>query len=211
MRWIPIEDAKPKSDTYILVCLCRKFRKVSYYFYDSYGQWFSTDYDIWDKMYTDEVTHWMPLPDPPLAKERWTMPKNSERAKRILEALDRIEKEIRGLQTEEADLQDQLQIIWDEEREEKIWGVEDIQGAKPKSLSRCCLCHRRKNKQPQFRASAAAPWRGWGWEFFWDEIYTWQVNLKRIKNSYANRSSEIEVSSLWPFLASTKIRSQDLP
>ena len=65
MEWIKVEDNLPLSDTYVLICLCGKFQKVSYYFQDSFGTWFSTDYDIWDKIYTDEVTHWMLLPDIP--------------------------------------------------------------------------------------------------------------------------------------------------
>lgn len=68
MKWIDVNEKFPLSDTYILVLLCGKFPKVSYYFQDSFGKWFSTDYDIWDKVYTDEVTHWMPLPKPPPKK-----------------------------------------------------------------------------------------------------------------------------------------------
>ena len=65
MEWISVKERLPESDTYILICLCNKFQKVSYYFRDSFGNWFSTDYDIWDKTYTDEATHWMPLPESP--------------------------------------------------------------------------------------------------------------------------------------------------
>ena len=65
MKWISIEDKFPQSDTFVLVCLHRKFQKVSYYFQDSYGKWFSTDYDIWGQEYTDAVTHWAVLPELP--------------------------------------------------------------------------------------------------------------------------------------------------
>jgi len=65
MKWISVDEEMPRSDTFVLICLCGKFQKVSYYFMDSFGKWFSTDYDIWDKVYTDEVTHWMPLPKLP--------------------------------------------------------------------------------------------------------------------------------------------------
>jgi hypothetical protein len=67
--WINIKEGFPDSDTYVLICLNQKFIKVAYYFWDSYGEWFSTDYDIWDKVYTDHVTHWMPLPGLPEAKD----------------------------------------------------------------------------------------------------------------------------------------------
>ena len=63
--WININENHPDSDTYVLVCLNEKFIKTSYYFEDSFGRWFSTDYDIWDKEYTEFVTHWTPLPELP--------------------------------------------------------------------------------------------------------------------------------------------------
>ncbi len=64
--WTSIKDSMPISDEYVLVCLWGKFIKTSYFFKDSFGEWFSTDYDIWDQQYTDAVTHWMYLPDLPL-------------------------------------------------------------------------------------------------------------------------------------------------
>ena len=63
--WKKLKKEYPPSDEYVLICLCGKFLKVSYYFEDSFGKWFSTDYDIWDKAYTNEATHWMPLPKIP--------------------------------------------------------------------------------------------------------------------------------------------------
>ncbi len=61
-EWISIDKSMPESDKYVLVVLWGKFIRTSYYFKDSNGYWFSTDYDIWDQQYTDAVTHWMPLP-----------------------------------------------------------------------------------------------------------------------------------------------------
>ena len=66
MKWINIKNEYPESDTNILVCLSNKAIRVSYYFQDSFGRWFSSADEIWDKYYTDDVTHWMPLPDMPI-------------------------------------------------------------------------------------------------------------------------------------------------
>jgi hypothetical protein len=52
----------PPSDTKVLVLLNGKHYAVSYYFEDSYGKWFSSDWNIWDKTYTGYVTHWSHLP-----------------------------------------------------------------------------------------------------------------------------------------------------
>lgn len=65
MKWMSVKKMMPSSDTYVLVCLSGKFQKISFYFEDSFGKWFSTDHDGWDKKYTGSVTHWMPLPDLP--------------------------------------------------------------------------------------------------------------------------------------------------
>ena len=67
--WIDVNEKLPNSDTFILVCLLGKFLKASYFFKNSDGSNnFSTDYDVWDCIYTDYVTHWMPLPEPPNSK-----------------------------------------------------------------------------------------------------------------------------------------------
>lgn len=65
MKWINVKDKLPNSDNYVLICLHGKFLRTSYYFEDSFGKWFSSTDGIWDKYYTDAVTHWMPLPEPP--------------------------------------------------------------------------------------------------------------------------------------------------
>jgi len=71
MEWTSVKDRLPEnrppdSDTYVLVCLHGKFLRISYYFEDSFGKWFSSPDEIWDKYYTGAVTHWMPLPSLPI-------------------------------------------------------------------------------------------------------------------------------------------------
>jgi hypothetical protein len=61
-KWIDINKQLPDSDTYVLVCLNNMFIMTSYYFQDSFGKWFSSADEIWDKYYTDDVTHWALLP-----------------------------------------------------------------------------------------------------------------------------------------------------
>ncbi|KKL81110.1 hypothetical protein LCGC14_1998090, partial [marine sediment metagenome] len=56
MEWISIKDKLPDSDTYVLILLSVKFATVSYYFEDSFGKWWSDNWDIWNKEYTDDVT-----------------------------------------------------------------------------------------------------------------------------------------------------------
>lgn len=68
MKWINLDDQFPQSDTFVLVCLSGKSIRVSYYFQDSYGKWFSSPDDIWDKYFTDFVTHWATLPEFPSEK-----------------------------------------------------------------------------------------------------------------------------------------------
>ena len=65
MKWIKERKRHPDSDTYILVCLNGMVIRTSYYFRDSFGKWFSSPSEIWDKYYTNDVTHWMPLPELP--------------------------------------------------------------------------------------------------------------------------------------------------
>jgi len=69
MKWIDINKQFPESDTYVLICLYNKFIMTSYYFEDSYGKWFSSADEIWDKYYTEAVTYWMPLPSLPVEEE----------------------------------------------------------------------------------------------------------------------------------------------
>lgn len=65
LKLISIGKRRPKSDTYVLVCLSNKLFMTSYYFEDSKGKWFSSSDNIWDKYYTDYVTSWTELPKLP--------------------------------------------------------------------------------------------------------------------------------------------------
>ena len=77
MEWISVDARLPNSDTDILVLLVGGFIRTSYYFSDSFGDWFSDSDFPWNKAYGPSpqkrkahkgleqyVTHWMPLPDP---------------------------------------------------------------------------------------------------------------------------------------------------
>lgn len=61
-EWINVDDKLPETDTYVLVCLHGKFIRVSYFFEDSHGHWFSSADHIWDIRFSEAITHWMPLP-----------------------------------------------------------------------------------------------------------------------------------------------------
>jgi len=66
-KWIKVENELPKiGDRWYLIMLWNKWVSIAYYFQDSYGHWWSTQWDIWDKEYSDgEVTHWQELPEKP--------------------------------------------------------------------------------------------------------------------------------------------------
>lgn len=74
--WISVHDRLPESDTEVLVLIANRFVRVSYYFSDSLGSWFSDVDEPWDKRfgrsperrkgnegYPLVVTHWMELPE----------------------------------------------------------------------------------------------------------------------------------------------------
>ena len=61
MELIEVRKQLPKSDTYVLAILHGRFVTVSYYFEDSFGSWWSSQWSIYDQKYTHVVTHWMPL------------------------------------------------------------------------------------------------------------------------------------------------------
>lgn len=69
-KWIDINKQYPDSDTNVLVCLNGQAIRVSYYFQDSFGRWFGSADAIWDKYYTEDVTHWMLLPEMPFAAQK---------------------------------------------------------------------------------------------------------------------------------------------
>jgi hypothetical protein len=64
-KWIDVNKQFPDSGTRVLVCLNGKLIMTSYFFEDLFGKWFSSTDEIWDKYYTDSVTHWAILPEMP--------------------------------------------------------------------------------------------------------------------------------------------------
>lgn len=58
-RWLPVEDALPEYGEYVL--FIRKNCEVYVGYYDEKNTW-NTDYQ-W--FCGENVTHWMPLPEPP--------------------------------------------------------------------------------------------------------------------------------------------------
>ena len=69
MDWISIERKFPESDKLYLVMIHHKFISISYYYEDSFGKHWSSEWDVWDHAYDDTITHWMPLPDKPVKCE----------------------------------------------------------------------------------------------------------------------------------------------
>ncbi len=69
IKWHDIKDGNPGckgSDARYLVMLHNKFMAISFFFIDSYGEWWSSNWDVWDKWYSQgEVTHWAEFPDFP--------------------------------------------------------------------------------------------------------------------------------------------------
>ncbi len=63
-RWRRVEDVLPKAGKIVLAC--NDFGTVNVVYLASYGKWYAannTMYDAWTWM--PNVTHWMPLPEPP--------------------------------------------------------------------------------------------------------------------------------------------------
>jgi len=52
----------PGSDMYVMACLRGQFWTVSYFFEDSFGKHWSSQWDVWDCEYDGVVTHWTELP-----------------------------------------------------------------------------------------------------------------------------------------------------
>lgn len=59
-KWIRVDDRLPENDARVLVCDTRE-DYVSIWEYFGDGLWFG-DEVIWA---TEDITHWMPLPEPP--------------------------------------------------------------------------------------------------------------------------------------------------
>ena len=66
IKWNDINNGDPESDHHYLVVLHNKFITIAFFFVDSFGSWWSSQWDIWDKIYSEgEVTHWAKLPKTP--------------------------------------------------------------------------------------------------------------------------------------------------
>lgn len=63
-KWIPVKERLPNPKDLVLVC--NEFGGVHYGYFESNKQWYTANnwlYDAWTVM--SNVTHWMPLPEPP--------------------------------------------------------------------------------------------------------------------------------------------------
>lgn len=64
MNWISVKERLPKSREWVLISDARDgFVGMAFFMADKGGRWESEMYSL----SADEITHWMPLPDP--AKE----------------------------------------------------------------------------------------------------------------------------------------------
>ena len=73
-RWIPVEERLPQICTNVLVAGRMKYRWEHKYLqfvdkaYFNEGEFFETDNDWYEGQDEFEITHWMPLPQPPEEK-----------------------------------------------------------------------------------------------------------------------------------------------
>lgn len=76
-EWISVKDRKPENDygkhwkerRHYLVRLQNGIMVVARYGYKDYGWWIDSHDCVLDKERYREVTHWMPLPEPPRMDE----------------------------------------------------------------------------------------------------------------------------------------------
>jgi len=73
MKWISVEDELPKDETPVIVWFRGREQRIAElgWEYPSYEETWNK-YEYWDCPYNDgqdwgwdDITHWMPLPDPP--------------------------------------------------------------------------------------------------------------------------------------------------
>ena len=72
-KWIPVSERLPKNDygkhwkerPHYLVCLTNGLMRVATFGYKEYGWWIDSHNCVLSKEHYTEVTHWMPLPQPP--------------------------------------------------------------------------------------------------------------------------------------------------
>ena len=65
MNWISVEERLPEMDEKVLVLRSNNLPRIDIEWYMKRDHWRSGFYD--DGEMDTNVTHWMPLPDPPIA------------------------------------------------------------------------------------------------------------------------------------------------
>ena len=70
IKWNKMEDGDPgeeRADEYYLIILHGKFITISYFFIDSFGPSWSSQWDIWDQCFnSSRITHWAECPKLPV-------------------------------------------------------------------------------------------------------------------------------------------------
>ena len=72
-KWIPVSERLPENDygkhwkerPHYLVLIKNGLMRVATYGYKEYGWWIDSHNCVLKKEHYTEVTHWMPLPEPP--------------------------------------------------------------------------------------------------------------------------------------------------
>ena len=62
-EWISVDDRLPRTNESVIGC--RKGKYVSNVFLNLEGEWLQDGWGPMKKTVFDDVTHWMPLPEPP--------------------------------------------------------------------------------------------------------------------------------------------------
>ena len=74
MEWISVEDRMPPKETYVLV-YCNSGENSCIAFAMNFGRYFVMTDDVgyknteWKTPIDSEITHWMPMPEPPKENE----------------------------------------------------------------------------------------------------------------------------------------------
>ena len=58
-EWISVKDRLPKIDEEVLVCFTDGFNQIKF------GVAWTISIDGWSGYFGGNITHWMPLPEPP--------------------------------------------------------------------------------------------------------------------------------------------------
>jgi len=73
-EWISVKDKLPGNSRSVLVWCPERFNKYTAYFND--GHWFHFG-GVGRYLMTEDVTHWMPTPDPPQIESSSNRPKEA--------------------------------------------------------------------------------------------------------------------------------------